>query len=317
MVDVTTLGDPHLGKKFETGVPLHRRGDREAMQLAEFEAHLMAAPPGLHICMGDIFDKMIVPYTVVYRAAMAYRRVVEANPNTTYAVIRGNHDASRDADRVSAFQIFAELVRPYGVMVADEEPVFFADWKVVLLPWHPFITAEEMLDYPHSTEWAGCTAFGHWDVVMGDTNQLPVRRLEELGVVRAVTGHDHNKRELVMDGLPVTVTGSMQPYSHSEDSAGRLYVTCSLAQVLADPEAYRDKCLRVRLGPDEVLDQAIDCLQLTIQKGDVEAMDLGEVDFEAFDLAALFDQARAEVGLDEEFGAVILQRLEAERAAYG
>lgn len=310
---VETLGDVHLGKKFETGVPLHRRGDREIMQFAEFLDSLLSTTADLHIQVGDLFDKMYVPYTVIWAAAEAYKAAKRQNPNTIYALLRGNHDASRDLDKVSAFQVFSALVRPYDILIAEDHVIRVG--KHVLIPWHPVKTAAEMVDEAGLEP--GDTVYGHWDIVMGDTNQLPAKQLLGKGVVRAITGHDHNQRELVMDGLDVFVTGSMQPYSHAEDPVGDMYVTRTLAEVLSTPDDFIDKCLRISLASNEVLDISIDCLQLQVQRqvSDAEGIDLGDVQFEEFDFATLFNQARTEVGLDETFGAEVLNRLEVERAA--
>lgn len=40
---VKSLGDVHLGRRFTQGVPLHRRGEREALVLAQFAAELLRA----------------------------------------------------------------------------------------------------------------------------------------------------------------------------------------------------------------------------------------------------------------------------------
>jgi DNA repair exonuclease SbcCD nuclease subunit len=306
---VEYLGDCHLGKKFEAGVPLHRRGDREAMQLKEFQDNLLNTKAELHIQVGDLFDKFYVSFNVIWAAFEAYKAAIAANPKTTYALLAGNHDRSRDLERVSAFQIFTGLVRPLGVIVADEKPVNLGDH--VLLPWHPVITAEEMAEKITG----GTVAVGHWDIVMGDTNQIPVAILLAKGIKRAVTGHDHHQRTEQIGGVTVEVTGSMQPYSFAEDPDEVIYVTRTLAEVLADPEGFKDKALRITLGAEEVLDLQIDCLQLSIQRQKADETDLGEVNFEAFDLHALFNKARAEVGLDEAFGTTVLQKLEEERGS--
>src|SRR4029079_4517459 len=74
-------------------------------------------------------------------------------------------------------------------------------------------------------------------------------------------------------GVEVIVTGSMQPLAHGEDPEERLYITRSLAEVEADPEAYKDKCLRVDLKPGEVFDMEIDCLQLIVRRPEEELGD--------------------------------------------
>jgi DNA repair exonuclease SbcCD nuclease subunit len=307
-MNIEYLGDCHLGKKFENGVPLHRRGDRERMQREKFRRSLLDTQADLHIQVGDLLDKMMVPYSVIWAAYQDYREAVLKNPDTTYVVLRGNHDASRDADKISAFQIFTNMVRPFGVVVVDDEPVRFEG--VVAIPWHPFINAAEMVTKYADMIRDADVVVGHYDVVMGDDNQMPARMLKELGVKRAVTGHDHNKRELMLDGLPVEVTGSMQPYSHGEDPDGELYVTIELSRASED---WTNHCVRLVLQPNEEA-PAIDCLQLQTQRVK-EQIDIGQVEFEAFDLNELYVQACREVGLDEGMSALTLQKLEETRAA--
>lgn len=294
------LGDVHLGKRFQHGVPLHRRGDREAMQWADFEASLNT-PCDLHVQVGDLFDSFYVPFSVVYRAARLYR---EAAKTKTCVLLRGNHDASRDADKVSAFQIFTEMVRPHGVIVADEVPVGFDDY--CFIPWHPFKTAIEMLP----GDMTGVTAVGHWDVVMGDTNQIPAAEMKARGAVAAITGHDHHARQIEIDGLPVTITGSMQPYSHSEDPEGRIYVT----RTLSDLDDVKDKAVRLVLEPGEELREPIDCLQLQITRNRDE-VELESVEFEAFDFRELYDEAVRQVEIGETMAALVYDKVEEARAA--
>lgn len=308
-MDTHLIGDVHLGKAFQHGVPLHRRGDRERMQLEHFKREL-AVECDLSIQMGDLFDKMHVSYSVIYAAYLAYKEAKMRNPGRIYALLRGNHDASRDADKISAFQVFTQMVRPLGVVVVDDHAVEIGDH--CLIPWHPFKTAVEMLP----EDLTGLTCYGHWDVVMGDTNQIPAAEMKARGAVAAYTGHDHNAREMEIDGLPVTVTGSMQPYSHSEDPNGEFYVTITLEEAAAGD--FRDKCVRVLLQPGEILDFPIDCLQLSIKRGAVEEeVDLGDVEFEEFDFNALFNQAREQVGVSDEMATTTRIKIEEARARVG
>ena len=68
---VRFIGDPHLGRVFKTGVPLHRRGEREEMVWATFEKALTENTQDIDaiVIMGDLFDKMHVPNAVVLRAS--------------------------------------------------------------------------------------------------------------------------------------------------------------------------------------------------------------------------------------------------------
>ena len=56
-MDFTLLGDPHLGRTFVHGVPLHRRGEREVMMWRNFAQSLSNVTTPLHICLGDLFDR--------------------------------------------------------------------------------------------------------------------------------------------------------------------------------------------------------------------------------------------------------------------
>ena len=107
--DITFLGDPHLGKRFVTGVPLHRRGEREESQWKDFERSIWTCTTPVHVCMGDIFDKFIVPPEVVIRVATIY---MEASKDVEYFIILGNHDASRDQSRGSSFDLLQAILTP-------------------------------------------------------------------------------------------------------------------------------------------------------------------------------------------------------------
>ena len=307
-----TLGDVHLGKPFKNGVPLHRRGDREVMQWAEFEMNLMDVEGVEYsIQMGDLFDASVVPYSVIYRAAQVYKRAARANPETTYIVLAGNHDRSRDIEKVTAFMLFSAMVEDCVVVVGEEPEMIDG---MVFIPWHPVLNAGEMvLQYEELIRNAD-VVFGHYDVVtIGEAtpNMIPAATFKALGVKRAFTGHDHSRRTLEIDGLLVEVTGSMSPYSHGEDEAERFYVTRSLAEVLADPDAFHDKHLRVRLAHGEVLDVLIDCLQLTlIREGhEEEEAALVDVEFEPFDFNKLFATAVEQVGLSDALTAQVQTKL--------
>ena len=313
------LGDVHLGKRWKNGVSLARRGDRESLQWAEFETNLMdVAGVTHHIQVGDLFDEAIVPYGTIWRAAQAYLRAAGANPHCTYILYRGNHDANRDVEKVTAFQIFTAIVGE-AVMVAADEPfaVVVGSETHVFIPWHPILTAGEMvLKYDDLIRGAD-VVYGHWDVdrrQIESTNYIPAATLKALGVKRAVTGHDHNKRDEVIEGLDVHVTGSMQPYDHSQDEDERFYVTRDLADVLANLDGFKDKHLRVRLQPGEVLDVQVDCLQLTqVRDGQEEEVVALDVEFEPFDFEALLKRAIDEVGLGETVATAMRERLKEHR----
>lgn len=299
---VEVLGDPHLGRVFKNGVPLHRRGEREESQWQDLQASLDdVAGADIHVCMGDLFDSFVVPPEIVLQAANLYWNAAEEHPDVTYFVLRGNHDGSRDSDRASSFDLFAALMADQpNIRVIRQFPTVWND--LLFVPWHPFDTAEQMvrwaLDlYGDMTPFSA--VFGHWEIDSfggADENLLPYDLLKE-HTDTVVTGHIHEAQEFKRKGLDIIVTGSMQPYAHGE---GDLYVTKTLEEVLAaDPEDFKDVCLRVILEPGEELPD-IDCLQLTAKRvaGPVEEVE--EVEIEKFDFRRVFHSTFERIGVDGE-----------------
>lgn len=300
------LGDPHLGRKFINNVPLHRRGEREEMVWADFEQSVMKPKHQLHVCMGDLFDSAYVSYDTIFRAAQIYRK---APKSTTYVVLRGNHDASRDLEKVSAFDLFREIVR--GSAFVIEGYGYPLNEQMVAFGWDPVVPAATLVrDYP----WDGETiALGHWDVDPRSSpfNLIPTKELAAAGVTTAYTGHVHKPETFVRDGVTVHVTGSMQPYAHGEESDESLYVTRTLDEVLADPGAFRNKCLRIDRAPEE----PIDCLQLVVKRTDVDEDPDLSVQLGDFDIHKLFAQAFTEEGVPEALQKQIVGRYQSELAS--
>lgn len=303
---VQVIGDPHQGKTFVKGVPLHRRGDREQMQREDFQSALCdGAACAYRIVMGDLFDKFRVANEAVKNVADDYSEVLD--PNVIDIILAGNHDLSKNTTQVSSFELLSRVLGGQGVYM-PREPMVFAEHgvKLVVIPFNPTRTATEVVDdWADLIKNADCV-FGHWDVVAihNTDNLIPAAFLKAIGVKMAVTGHDHNKRELVIDGLKVIVTGSLQPYSHAEDPDERIYVTLSTAKALAeledDDNAFSMSCLRV------VGDWPFDipnCLQFqVVPEQEVEGEAGPEVGFEAFEFDSLWKLAMEDVdpGITEQ-----------------
>lgn len=251
---VNAIGDPHLGRKFEVGVPLDRRGQREASQMRDFREKLMEEAD-VCIVVGDLFDYPFVPYAVTDAAANAIDNAASMNPKTTYIVYAGNHDLPRDITKVGAFHELVErLVDRYSNLHLVRRPMVVED--IAILPWEWDRRADEQVsDLKGQTAIA---AFGHWDLVEyegKDDHMAPTRAIQRvLGDIPVYTGHYHVAGDYVVDGLPVVCTGSMQPYAHDQDPDGNMYVTLPLADVLdKDEDYFKDKNVRVLLKPGEEL----------------------------------------------------------------
>lgn len=292
------LGDPHLGRPFRNGVPLHRMGERERLQHETFRSFFQECTVQnirAGFCVGDLFNSFTVSNNVV----METRADIDQTASTVlpFYFLGGNHDDKRDIDHVSSLAMLSQMRFRHDAIHfvrLKPEQLHFEGTKVVMMPWHPVKTAAEMVEEYADLVRDADLIIGHWDVdarLAGTENYIPAARLVELGVKLAVTGHDHVKREMEIDGLTVHVTGSMQPYSFSEDKTGDLYVTVpadeARAALATDPETYRDKCLRVVGDWDDLVPE---CLMFRVKLLDQELDDevLMDVQMEEFSMADLW-----------------------------
>lgn len=289
--DIYRLGDPHLGRRFIKGVPLERRGERENLVRLDLNRHLSPDDIRVHITMGDLFDAPQVDYATVLFAYRAYRTAAELNPGTTYYILQGNHDDSRDLGEVTAWDIFCELVEgiPNVVPVISQTtgPHF------ALFPWDPVETAEEMVE---KAAWfirdQGCTtAYGHWDVDPRSArhNLIPTKALAAAGITRAYTGHVHKPETFTRDGVEVVVVGSMQPYAQGEDGGqGHIrYATLTLAE-LGTAGDLSNTCVRLRLAPGEQFEgEPPACMSWNVERvGGEDREAPADISMEGFDTRA-------------------------------
>lgn len=297
------IGDPHLGKKFG-GVPLHRTGEREALQISQFRDELNS-DVDIVIMVGDLFDTFIVSNEVLLQAFDAITEARELNPKKIFIFISGNHDISRDSDVLSSFHVLKKMLEGLSriSVFMETSPIVVDTVKILLAPYSMFDTAEKVLE-----KYIGQTfdlIVGHWDTleIAGPHNLMPYKTLASM-TTKVVSGHEHTPYILYADkegnhgkqmGEPDVIiygTGSMQPYSHGEDPEQTLYVTRTLEQVLPmlaeDPHAFKDKCVRLVLGPDEVPPADFDCLQFTIKRVTSEQKEELEVTLGEFSFRDLF-----------------------------
>lgn len=290
------IGDPHLGRKFETGVPLERRGEREESQWEQLEAELNTEGLDVVIIVGDVFDQFAVPNAVVMRFFQLIQDAYMNHDDLHIVVIRGNHDASRDVSKVSSYAILARMIESGDRLVITEDMPEILEFhdsvlRIGLLPWHPFINSRDMAKKLTADDYEFDLVVGHWDRVTFDDephNCIPLNELRPYCKL-LVSGHDHNACEYELGDVKIMYTGSMQPYSHAEDPDGEQYVTMTLEAVKAklaeDPTFFHDKALRVQLKPGEKVDIAIDAWAITtklIQDNGEDFVDIS-VQAESFD----------------------------------
>lgn len=287
----------------------------------QFEDSLALKDPlaEFHICLGDLFDKAVVSYDVIDRAAELYLDAARRFPNVTFIIVKGNHDWQRDLDRKSAFDLFTSIVQQQeNIQVVD---LFYkVDNDFAVFAWHPTITAADMV-FACGGEYR--TAYGHWDIEgYGDHNPnlIPLEELAAHGVKFAVTGHIH-KTSSWWDkehDVEVLVFGSMQPYAHGEEITDDLYVSLTLDQLASTDLDLTSRCVRILLNEGETFDDELDCLQLTIKRADerddmpIETVSLGE-----FDMMTLFTQAFREAGVSEKVTTAMVGKYNDVRMADG
>ena len=279
MDNIKTLPDPHMGKAFRTGVPLHRLGEREISQMADLRRSLMDGPETYHVCTGDLFDRFAVPNHILLAVYESYSVAACSRPDRQFIILRGNHDASRDANRISSFELLALMLRPFkNITVISDKPAVHAG-GLGFIPWHPFKDAEEMAgefitgakDVASEFGTEIKVVFTHNDIeAFGDKveNLIPTKTLSQVTDL-IVNGHIHTfiEQEFDRDGVHVILTGSMQPYTHAENPLGVLYRTLTLAEFDAmPPEDYRDLNIRLLLSPGQDLPTDVDCLSLTSKR---------------------------------------------------
>lgn len=300
------IGDPHLGRDFKNGTPLHRRGEREEMQMAQFKDELATEGVSHVIMVGDLFDKPFVSLTLINDAIDAVVDAAQARPNVRFIFMAGNHDKSRQIGTKGAWELFSVAVGWLPNVVIVDEPM--AIDGMMLYPWQWGVSALEQVQ-PNDCD----IAIGHWDLKSfgGDDSHIcPVKALLALNPNLTIySGHYHEEKTYDLDGVDIHCTGSMQPYTHGEDPDATMYVTLTLEEALARDDL-ENMCVRVILEPGETL-PPIDCLQLTTMRADQEAeeIDMGEIGIGAFDIKGVLAEQFRENQVPDQVQTFIKEKM--------
>jgi DNA repair exonuclease SbcCD nuclease subunit len=285
--DIWFIGDPHFGIDFnKRGTPLARRGEREAMQLAQFKEELREGTR-MNVMVGDLFDRAIVDLKIVHSVYDAYAEAAAERPEVQFVLMAGNHDLFRQLIDTKtgeplrgSFHALARMLQHIPNVTVLFEPAVIDG--VAFFPWQWDVTAEEQVknigtDIP-------TVAVGHWDLVEygGSSDHLcPRESLAALGVSTLISGHVHSAGSY----SGVDCTGSMQPYTHAEDRDGRMYRTVTLEELEQIPEDdLYNLNIRVLLEPGQSLPE-VNCLSLTSKRvGQPDEVELSDVNLGGFDL---------------------------------
>jgi len=299
--DIALIGDPHFGIDFDKrGTPLHRRGERAAMQLAQFQEELKLGQK-LNIMVGDLFDKPFVELKLTHQIADAYEQAAKQNPDKLWVLMAGNHDIPRQVRDPKtgelvkgSFHALARMLQHLDNVIVLFEPAVVAG--VACFPWQWTVTAEQQVE--NLNDALPSIAVGHWDLIDfgGSTDHIaPVASLEARGVSQFFSGHIHLAGEYSVGSSTIHCTGSMQPYTHGEDPTETFYRTLTLDELEGiDVAELRDVNLRVILKPGEVLPD-LDCLSIVPKReGGAEATEFTELSMEGFDVKTVLAQKMEE-----------------------
>jgi len=280
---VHLIGDPHLGRKFEVGVPSHRRGEREAKQMQHFRNEL-AHDSHIVVIMGDVFDHPYVSLATIEETANALLSTAEHNPDVVFIVLAGNHDLPRNLSAIGAFHDLVQRIRDrFSNLHILRSPTMIHN--LALFPWEWNRRADDQakeLDLDKAE-----VAIGHWDLKEFDGHDDHLAPVAQLGHLPMYSGHYHVPGDYIVNGVTVHCTGSMEPYAHDQDPDNTLYLTMTLNELLSkDANEIKDKCVRVLLQPGQDLPE-IDCLALTHKRVRDEDSATEVVSLDTFDWSSI------------------------------
>jgi predicted phosphodiesterase len=307
------IGDPHITRKFDFGVPLARKGERERSLFVDLNERLNSGDEPMVIMVGDLLEKPLCSLQDLYSILEMILKSAYSQPYRTFVMMAGNHDISAQKETKGGFDIlnlFNGLVKNLIVVM---KPTVIN--KVALFPWEWDRTALEQLEDVRGLKFR--YAVGHWDLVKYDEmyadHMCPALELTKMGAEEIFSGHWHIPGRYVIEGIAVTCTGSMQPMSHAEDPNGKLYVTLSLEEYLeTNPEILKNKYVRVLAEKGEEVTQLPDCLGFKVQRvSKIQSMDDHEpqVSFEGFKVSDVVKRNLAEHNVPEDIATEIKGKL--------
>ena len=297
---IQTIGDPHLGKAFKTGVPHNRAGEREQSQLQLLEQLLIPVDNTTIaiIIMGDLFDKANVSNNVVKDFYKLITEAAKNNLSVTYIILDGNHVLSKENTKTTSFDILSLLLKDVeNVNVVNENQIVEIVPNLHLYldcydPYNSYSTVKEnTLSNVKKDKNNILISFGHWDTFeFTETGYYPNQHILTYSDL-VCSGHIHipmeymynyvNKESNISLKGKTLITGSMQPYSHAEDPEKILYVTIKSQDIKKYDlsKDFKNKCVRIDCDSLFVLTEPINCLSLTLRVfEDTKKQEINEVE---------------------------------------
>lgn len=307
---VRFVGDPHIGRSFHNGMPLHRRGDREKWQMGDFAAAMEPNGAKTVVMVGDLFDRFDVGNNILLEVHGIISAVAKRNPDVDFVIMQGNHDISRNTGLRSSLDVLETMCAVLDNVIFTKDYTRLttrSGASLLICPYDAFQSVAAKIGGYLDRHYD--LVVGHWDTASFDQhNLLPYQQLASHKVPVVVTGHIHTPEEFRVNeygnkdangGTRIIVTGSLQPYSHGEDPTGKIYKTLTLNEyetaISVDKSIFHMNCIRILLDEGEVMPDAVDALQVTykyLERGEQE--EETEVSSQDFSFRQLFDQVMTE-----------------------
>lgn len=290
-IDFRLIGDPHATKKFQVGVPIARKGEREEMLMQDLENRLQSNGENAIVMVGDLFEHPLCSISDAYRIISMILNAAKKFPNTKYIMNAGNHDVSPQLSSINTFDILKLFHQTEPNLYILTKPMVIDD--MAIFPWEWDRKPLEQLEDVRGQSFKH--AIGHWDLVdysgKNDGYMCPASELIAMGAEGIYSGHWHLPGIYYVDDIPVFCTGSMQPMSHSQDPEGKLYITLTLDEYLeSDQEDFKDKYVRVVLTEGQEVDKPEDCLGFKVQKAkNPDDIYMQEIVVDDFDLKKVIE----------------------------
>lgn len=230
---IQTIGDPHFGKSFKTGINSSTVGYRENLQYEDFKSLLNIPDINEYIIMGDLFDKFNISNETLVKVYQTLNESFENRPEAKCHILCGNHDLSKNKNKYSSFEILAYLIKnntKLNNIYFYTEPFLYNFTNSIYFyfdaydPFYEETNSQVNLDALKDVENFELYSFGHWDDPRKNQGYLPSETLLDRSL-KLISGHYHVPEVFTHKGIEFVYTGSLQPYSHAEDPDKVLYET--------------------------------------------------------------------------------------------
>lgn len=214
---IKILNDLHLGVQRSAGTTLASRAALHKFQIQEL-VHLLDSQDDCEVVLvnGDLFDTFNVPTNVLRDTYFAFREFLSTHPNTKLYLSEGNHDLSKDNQKVSSLRFLHELLSAdFDVTLISGASQEITEGVLVVPHIRRQDDFEKLLgNLPTKTKYLLLHAnynnpfAGEFDHSLNVTKEM-ADTLHEQGCF-LIFGHEHNHREVKGKLL---ITGNQIPTS--------------------------------------------------------------------------------------------------------